>query len=179
MYNDRLLFSFSMGRSFWNPNFTYSPNIPYALLLCLLLSFFDIHLLLRFERRRTHTDVFTFYVGRSIFFTFSFKWWKKWKEMICNQTRGLVLRFRAPYENVGTPCITSNGGDGSIFKFQAIRIAGLKDPNRSCSKTVYDMDKKVLDKKPTWHVAPHHRRCTGSWISLVSHCSESRKAKFF
>jgi hypothetical protein len=34
------------------------------------LSFFDIHLLLRFERRRTHTDVFTFYVGRSIFFTF-------------------------------------------------------------------------------------------------------------
>lgn len=66
--------------------------------------------------------------------------------MICNQTRGLVLRFRAPYENVGLPCITSNGGDGSIFKFQAIRTAGLKDPNRSCSNTVYDMDKKFWTK---------------------------------
>jgi len=67
--------------------------------------------------------------------------------MTCNQTIGLVLRFRAPYENVGTPCIASNGRDGSIIKWEAIRTVGLKDPKPSCSNTVYEMDKRTFGQK--------------------------------
>jgi hypothetical protein len=127
----------------------------------------------------THTHAqgcFYFSRWKVQFFTFSFKWWKSEKEMICNQRKGLVLRFRAPYENVGTPCYR-------IQRSRWINYQVAGDPDRwiersepSCSNALYDMDKKVLDKKPTWHVAPHHRRCTGNWIPLVSHCSESRKA---
>jgi hypothetical protein len=176
-----ILFSFSMGRSFWNPNFTLSPNTAHTLscsvLCCPFLTFISWSALN--DGTHTHTHGCFYFLRWNVqFFTFSFKWWKSEKEMICNQTKGLVLRFRAPYENVGTPCYR-------IQRSRWINYQVAGDPDRwiersepSCSNALYDMDKKVLDKKPIWHVAPHHRRGTESWIWLVSHCSESRKVIF-